>query len=78
MVTSKPIALSAILPRYLAVCSGLFFAAAGLALFMGRWLAGRVIDPVNRLCENHARRHRQRRLFPARFASSGPRTNSAC
>ena len=40
-----------ILPRYLAVCGALFFAATGLALFMGRWLAGRVIVPVNRLSD---------------------------
>ena len=40
-----------IMPRYLAVCGALFFAATGLALFMGRWLAGRVIEPVNRLSE---------------------------
>ena len=44
VVSSKPIALGSILPRYLAVCAGLFFAATGLALFMGRWLAGRVGD----------------------------------
>ncbi|HEX4097074.1 MAG TPA: ATP-binding protein, partial [Caulobacteraceae bacterium] len=37
------------MPRYLSVCAALFFAATGLALFMGRWLAGRVVDPVNRL-----------------------------
>ena len=43
--------LGAIMPRYLAVCGALFFAATGLALFMGRWLAGRVIEPVNRLSE---------------------------
>jgi signal transduction histidine kinase/ActR/RegA family two-component response regulator len=43
--------LAAILPRYLAVCAALFFAATGLALFMGRWLAGRVMDPVNRLSQ---------------------------
>ncbi|MDR3514158.1 MAG: ATP-binding protein [Caulobacteraceae bacterium] len=43
--------LDNILPRYLAVCAALFFAAAGLALFMGRWLAGRVMDPVNRLSQ---------------------------
>ena len=49
VVSSKPIELGAILPRYLAVCAGLFFAATALALFMGRWLAGRVIDPVNKL-----------------------------
>jgi signal transduction histidine kinase/ActR/RegA family two-component response regulator len=49
VVSSRPIELGAILPRYLAVCCGLFFAATALALFMGRWLAGRVIDPVNRL-----------------------------
>ncbi len=43
--------LQAILPRYVAVCAALFFAATGLALFMGRWLAGRVMDPVNRLSQ---------------------------
>ena len=43
--------LAEILPRYLAVCAALFFAAVGLALFMGRWLAGRVMDPVNRLSQ---------------------------
>jgi signal transduction histidine kinase len=43
--------ITKILPRYLAVCGALFFAATGLALFMGRWLAGRVIEPVNRLSD---------------------------
>jgi signal transduction histidine kinase/ActR/RegA family two-component response regulator len=43
--------LASILPRYLAVCAALFFAATGLALFMGRWLAGRVMDPVNRVSQ---------------------------
>ena len=43
--------IASILPRYMAVCGALFFAATGLALFMGRWLAGRVIVPVNRLCD---------------------------
>jgi two-component system, sensor histidine kinase len=50
-VRSAGASLSAILPRYLAVCAALFFAATGLALFMGRWLAGRVMDPVNRLSQ---------------------------
>jgi signal transduction histidine kinase/ActR/RegA family two-component response regulator len=48
-VTSRTAGLDAILPRYLAVCGALFFAATGLALFMGRWLAGRVVGPVNQL-----------------------------
>ena len=48
-VTSRAAGLGAILPRYLAVCGALFFAATGLALFMGRWLAGRVVGPVNQL-----------------------------
>jgi signal transduction histidine kinase/AmiR/NasT family two-component response regulator len=50
-VASGAIRLGDILPRYLAVCSALFFATAGLALFMGRWLAGLVIEPVNRLSQ---------------------------
>ena len=40
-----------ILPRYLALTAALFFAAMGLALFLGRWLAGRVTEPVNRLSD---------------------------
>jgi signal transduction histidine kinase len=48
-VTSESAGLDAILPRYLAVCGALFFAATGLALFMGRWLAVRVVGPVNQL-----------------------------
>ena len=51
VMTSRAISLGAILPRYLAVCAALFFATAGLALFMGRWLAGLVIEPVNRLSQ---------------------------
>ena len=48
---SAGVELGSILPRYLAVCAALFFAATGLALFMGRWLAGRVMEPVNRLSQ---------------------------
>ncbi|HEX4183811.1 MAG TPA: ATP-binding protein [Caulobacteraceae bacterium] len=48
-VVSRAPGIDAILPRYLAVCGALFFAATGLALFMGRWLAGRVVGPVNQL-----------------------------
>jgi signal transduction histidine kinase/ActR/RegA family two-component response regulator len=51
VMTSKQVGIGAILPRYLAVCAALFFATAGLALFMGRWLAGLVIEPVNRLSQ---------------------------
>jgi two-component system, sensor histidine kinase len=48
-MTASSVELGAILPRYLAVCGALFFAATGLALFMGRWLAVRVVGPVNQL-----------------------------
>jgi signal transduction histidine kinase/ActR/RegA family two-component response regulator len=41
--------LGFILPRYLAVGGSLFFVAAGIALFLGRWLASRVTEPVQRL-----------------------------
>ena len=51
VVVLRPVPFSAILPRYLAVCGALFFVATGIALFMGRWLAGRVVEPVNRLSE---------------------------
>jgi signal transduction histidine kinase/ActR/RegA family two-component response regulator len=51
VMSSSDFSLVSILPRYLAVCGALFFAATGLALFMGRWLAGMVIHPVNRLSQ---------------------------
>ncbi len=51
VVSSPSFDRASILPRYLAVCGALFFAATGLALFMGRWLAGLVIHPVNRLSQ---------------------------
>jgi two-component system, sensor histidine kinase len=51
VMTSAQVGIGAILPRYLAVCAALFFATAGLALFMGRWMAGLVIEPVNRLSQ---------------------------
>jgi signal transduction histidine kinase len=37
--------------RCLAVAAALFFAAAGLSLFLGRWLAKRVVEPIERLAE---------------------------
>jgi len=51
VVRSRAFDRWSIVPRYLAVCGALFFAATGLALFMGRWLAGLVIQPVNRLSQ---------------------------
>ena len=38
-----------LLPRFVSMGGALFFVAAGLALFMGRWLAGRLTRPVDRL-----------------------------
>ena len=37
------------LVRSLVVTAALFFAAAGLSLFLGRWLAKRVVGPIERL-----------------------------
>jgi signal transduction histidine kinase/ActR/RegA family two-component response regulator len=51
VVSSRSFDRASIIPRYLAVCGALFFAATGLALFMGRWLAGLVVHPVNRLSQ---------------------------
>jgi signal transduction histidine kinase/ActR/RegA family two-component response regulator len=51
VVSSRAFDRASIVPRYLAVCGALFFAATGLALFMGRWLAGLVVHPVNRLSQ---------------------------
>ena len=44
-------ASSQFLVRCLAVTAALFFAAAGLSLFLGRWLAKRVVGPIDRLAE---------------------------
>ncbi len=41
--------MTPILAKYLAVSFTLFFAATGLAMFMSRWLAARLIKPVNAL-----------------------------
>jgi signal transduction histidine kinase/AmiR/NasT family two-component response regulator len=46
----QPTALG-ILPRYIAVSGALFFVAAGIALFLGRWLAKRVTKPVQKLAD---------------------------
>ena len=45
----QPEGLDALLPRFVSMGGALFFVAAGLALFMGRWLAGRLTRPVDRL-----------------------------
>ncbi len=39
------------LTRYIAVAAALFFAAAGLSLFLGRALARRVAEPIDRLAQ---------------------------
>ncbi|CAN5218449.1 ATP-binding protein [soil metagenome] len=51
VVRTDAFLLSSILPRYLAVGGALFFVAAGIALFFGRWLAGRVTKPVAMLSQ---------------------------
>jgi signal transduction histidine kinase/AmiR/NasT family two-component response regulator len=49
VVMSRPDGMASILPRFVALGGGLFFAATGLALFTGRWLAARITRPINRL-----------------------------
>jgi len=51
VVMSEGASLSAIVARYFSAAAALFFAATGLALFVAKWLAGRVIEPVRRLSE---------------------------
>jgi signal transduction histidine kinase len=41
--------LGAVVARYASASAALFFAAAGLALFVAKWLAARVTEPVRRL-----------------------------
>jgi signal transduction histidine kinase/FixJ family two-component response regulator len=49
VIRSRTEGLSALLPRFISMGGALFFVAAGLALFMGRWLAARLARPVDRL-----------------------------
>ena len=49
VITSEPEGLAGLLPRFISMGGALFFVAAGLALFMGRWLASRLTRPVDRL-----------------------------
>ena len=51
VIVFQPPAFVRMLPRYLAVCGALFFAAVAIALLLGRVLARRVIHPVNRLSQ---------------------------
>ena len=49
VLLAEPDHLQRTLPRYFAVSAALFFAATGAALFLGRWLAARLMEPVERL-----------------------------
>jgi signal transduction histidine kinase/ActR/RegA family two-component response regulator len=51
VVMSEGSSLGAIVARYFSSTAALFFAATGLALFVAKWLASRVIEPVRRLSE---------------------------
>jgi signal transduction histidine kinase/ActR/RegA family two-component response regulator len=49
IVVSDTGRLTPLLAKYLAVSFALFFAATGMAMFMSKWLAARLIKPVNAL-----------------------------
>jgi signal transduction histidine kinase/ActR/RegA family two-component response regulator len=49
VVFSQKVKLSTVMERYVSVAAALFFAAASLALFVAKGLAGRVTEPVRRL-----------------------------
>jgi signal transduction histidine kinase/FixJ family two-component response regulator len=49
VLRAEPDGLMVLAPRFMSMGGALFFVAAGLALFMGRWLAGRLTRPVERL-----------------------------
>jgi signal transduction histidine kinase/CheY-like chemotaxis protein len=51
VLTVQPEGLGALAPRFVSMGGALFFVAAGMALFMGRWLAGRLTRPVDRLSQ---------------------------
>ena len=50
-LVSIPEKFGDLLPRFLSMGGALFFVAAGMALFMGRWLAARLARPVDRLSQ---------------------------
>jgi signal transduction histidine kinase len=51
VLISEGASLTAIVARYFSAAAALFFAATGLALFVAKWLSGRVIEPVRRLSD---------------------------
>jgi signal transduction histidine kinase/DNA-binding NarL/FixJ family response regulator len=51
VVTGKPPELAAMLPQFVALTGALLFAGIGVALFLARGLAHKVIAPVQRLSE---------------------------
>ena len=51
VLTVQPEGPGVLVPRFISMGGALFFVAAGIALFMGRWLAGRLTRPVDRLSE---------------------------
>jgi signal transduction histidine kinase/ActR/RegA family two-component response regulator len=50
-LSASPPAFSTLLPQFIALTGALFFAGVGVALFLGRGLAHRIIAPVQRLSE---------------------------
>jgi two-component system, sensor histidine kinase len=48
-LTIEPEGPAGLIPRFISMGGALFFMAAGLALYMGRWLAARLTRPVDRL-----------------------------
>src|SRR6201999_3123580 len=51
VVMSEGSSLIAIVARYISAAAALFFAATGLALFVAKWLAARVTEPVRLLSD---------------------------
>jgi signal transduction histidine kinase len=49
VILSQGSSLGSIVARYASASLALFFGATGLALFLAKWLAGRVTEPVRRL-----------------------------
>ena len=64
--------LNAILVRGVLLCCALFLASAGLALFLGRSLARKVVEPVERLTAAISEVARSGRFNPAPVSSDDP------
>ncbi|MBN9319429.1 MAG: hybrid sensor histidine kinase/response regulator [Caulobacterales bacterium 68-7] len=71
-LVAEPPRLNAILIRGVLLCCALFFASAGLALFLGRSLARKVVEPIQRLTDGIGEVARSGRFNPVPVSADDP------